>query len=260
MISNNGGVTWVLSSTQPPLPANSSTQLWGVNCSKNGLNCIADGWAVIGGEELPVTYTSFNGGDSWQSAVFPTLPTTSGYQSGVLFSVACSSTGKQCVSAGYVQQDSSSSMAVPVSYQTSDGGITWKSAVLPNAPQDSVNSQIKGISCDSTGLQCVAVGATVYSSGVNANLIYKTTNGGATWSNPILPGGPSNSVSNKLNAVFCYSTGQICIAIGHGANASGSFLPYSYTTIDGGQNWSRPSVMNVVLNTTNSDLFSASGG
>ncbi|KTD10653.1 BNR/Asp-box repeat containing protein [Legionella gratiana] len=260
MISTNNGVTWTLSSNQPLPPDNNSTQLWGVSCSQDGLICIATGWAVINGEDAPVTYTSLNGGNSWLPAVLPTLPTAQGYQSGVLFSVACSSTGKQCVSAGYAQTDASSPAAVPVSYQTTDAGITWKSAVLPNVPLNSLNSEIKGVSCDSQGLQCVAAGATIYSSGVNANLIYTSTNGGATWGSPILLNGPSNSDSNKLNTVFCYSIGQICIAIGHGSNASGGFIPYSYTSIDGGSTWSEPSLMSVVSNTTDSDLFGASGG
>lgn len=257
MISSNKGETWSVSTSLPsPLIPDSDSQLWGVSCSESGEYCVTAGWVVKNNANTPLIYISTDGGTSWGTGM--TLEIPQDFNSGVLYSISCSSNAKNCVAVGYLLQDNENAQ-FPVSYYSIDGGVSWKANRPANLPYISQNSKLVSVSCSTNGLNCVTVGQ-LYTTDQVFNLVYNTHNGGISWSLPIVPSGPSNSTANKLNGVQCTPTGGICLAIGHGANSAGENLPYSYTTMDGGTNWIGPILMSTVSGTTDSDLFGVSGG
>ncbi len=86
--SNNGGLTWALSNQGAPLPlpANAAidstsitTSLSRVYCNPTSLQCVAVGYysyiGSVGGDSLPLAYTSKDGGTTW--ALSSTLPLAS---------------------------------------------------------------------------------------------------------------------------------------------------------------------------------------
>ena len=163
--------------------------------------------------------------------------------------------GGSCFSNGVAQQKStigyylnSNNNLSPLSYTTTNGGVSWSLSGLLPLPGDviinvSQNSQLQGLACGHSGLICSAVG--FYSNNKN-NLVplgYTTVNGGVSWALSgafLLPGNvASNGIQNsRLQGVACDSTGKICCAVGFYLNTNNNVAPLSYNTINGGFTWS----------------------
>lgn len=122
--TSNGGVTWAQITV--PLPsAGASVALGGVSCDHSGLICTAVGFYpplnhLIALPPNPLSYTSTNGGQSWiLSAALP-VSTTGTY---ILRGVSCdNATGLQCSAVG---TKIVSNKRLPISYISSNGGVTW---------------------------------------------------------------------------------------------------------------------------------------
>ncbi len=140
-ISNDGGVTWQLS-LMLPLPADvitpsrrQKTYLNGVFCGRTGLSCSAVGYYTnSAGTVAPLSYTSVDGGYSWtvSSSTLP-LPSdaaTGSLSNAGLFSVICDAAKGLCNAVGYYTKMGATTGYFPLSYTSTDGGITW--AVNPN--------------------------------------------------------------------------------------------------------------------------------
>ncbi|HLK44715.1 MAG TPA: hypothetical protein VKT18_01945, partial [Acidimicrobiales bacterium] len=92
---------------------------------------------------------------------------------------------------------------------TQNGGRTW-------APRFAAPSLISSISC-ATAAACVAV---------DANVVIRTIDGGATWKRSKLPS------SDHFNEVACPTTAH-CVGVGDDHN-----LPVELVSVDGGVRWS----------------------
>ena len=107
-------------------------------------------------------------------------------------------------------------------------------------------NNLTGIACDSSGQSCVSVGVIHHLISLD-RMVYTTSNGGITWSqgtvlahvpneDPIPD--PTESSQNFMT-VRCNTTGQDCLIVGT-TSISKKLAVITYTSHDGGQNWSLP--------------------
>lgn len=132
--STDGGVTWAFSTTQPLVNGTGAGYLTSVSCSSNGSTCV-----VVGsdGNSAPLSYTSTDGGVIWAPST--TQPPVNGSGSGSLSGVACSSTGSICAAVG------SDGANVPLSYTSTDGGVTWALSTTQPPVNGSGSGNLYGI-------------------------------------------------------------------------------------------------------------------
>ncbi|CAM2936285.1 BNR/Asp-box repeat containing protein [Legionella steigerwaltii] len=221
--STDGGNSWSsliqLSSTLP-------STLSDVFCDDSGLNCVSVG-RTTSAPSQPLAYNTTDGGNSWSSPILLTAP--AGATDARLISVACDSAAVNCVAVG---RSRTPTRSFALTYTSMDGGATWSTPVLPTALTGSTT--LLGVACSSSGLQCVTVG-------VNGakTIAYTSNDGGKDWNAPSTLNTPPSSTPT-LSAVSCNSSGLICSAVGNTFDALGNQIPLTYTTADGGLNWSNP--------------------
>ncbi|RUR18648.1 exo-alpha-sialidase [Legionella sp. km535] len=171
-ISSDHGANWSVSSTQPPAQGSIQDVLNGVSCNSSG-HCAAVGLYTIGSKIVPLSYTSTDHGTTW--SVSTTLPPPQGNISDFLTSVSCDN-ADHCAAVGAYNNGSRN---VPLSYISSDNGVTWLlSSTLP-PPQGSGANRLESVVCDDTG-HCAAVGYYT-NGGQTAPLSYTSIDHGATW-------------------------------------------------------------------------------
>ena len=101
-----------------------------------------------------------------------------------LTDVTCNNTGLHCSAVGfYTNRDSNSA---PLSYTSINGGVSWTVSAdpIPLPSDEALTNQtttLFGITCNSTGLQCSAVGGYKNKNNDTAPLSYTSTNGGVSW-------------------------------------------------------------------------------
>ncbi|MCW8409363.1 glycoside hydrolase [Legionella sp. PATHC035] len=196
--STNNGVTWssaILPSTAGLPAGNTGAKLNGVSCVGN--NCTAVG-ETDGPTDVPFSYTSTDAGHSWSEATLLSLSGLPVGSEGVgLNGVSC--TGTQCVAVG-LYRDSSFAVVAPVSYNSSNNGVTWSSIVLPptnNFPSGFGRGELFGVSC--IGTNCSAVGSYSDTNNISLPLAYYSADNGVTWTTAL----PSiSSISGALFAVL----------------------------------------------------------
>jgi hypothetical protein len=269
--SNNFGSSWTLiSGSAPPLLAppadmniNSATQppglisvtgLTSISCNATANKCTTVGaYVTINSDNIPLSYTTSDGGASWTTnSSLPKPPDallTQGLIRIALYGISCDqSTGMRCVAVGtYQKHDSSLDYYIPLSYTSTDGGLSW----TPNAsglslPGDadtsgatSQRNQLNSVSCNSSGLFCVAAGYyTVINSGETNSLIYTSSDGGVTWTlnSSARPLPVGTLTGNYLQTVTCDPSGIICSAVGY-YTTSQDTLPLSYVSNNAGISW-----------------------
>lgn len=281
--SNDGGVHWKLSLMLPlPLDVNTpadnqSTALYSVRCNKlNQRHCVAVGYYINDkNASAPLSYTSTNRGKRWKLSTTLPLPadiiTTYSKQRSKLFGLACDTKVKSCSTVGsYINNLKST---VPLIYTSINRGQSWTISQNPlplpeDAASNKQNSELLAIACDHTGTLCSTVGYYTTSSGGISPLSYSSSDSGNTWylsSELPLPSDViKRPVAQKtyLNGIFCDNTGVNCNAVGYYTNTTGGVASLSYTSNDGGNNWTvSPSTLPLPTNAasgllSNSGLFS----
>lgn len=193
----NGGSSWSASASLPQPPNSHQTVLNGVACDSSGVKCTAVGnyFLISAFEIIPLSYVSTNGGNSWSlSHTFPP-PHNNGFDA--VLSVACGSTGDNCVAVGY---NGFSAEQRPSSYVSTDGGNTWSNSTELPHPTGS-QMELQSVVCDSTGLTCTAAGYYTNHSGQTVPLTYYSTDGGDHWALSTTQPPAFNSQSNTLAGV-----------------------------------------------------------
>lgn len=272
--STDGGITWNNTNPTPPTLlsndiqsiAGATSALYGVTCSANGLNCIAVGTTTAGGSG-PLVYTTSNGGSNWNAAqILSSALNTQNKNStlaaaGALYGVACSSDGVQCTAVG-IKLNSN-----PLTYTTNNSGTSW-TAVPPNPPSLLMptrqgNKQLIGastlvsVACSSNGMNCITVGNTTFT-GPTTTLVYKSSDGGASWGTFTSLTAPAGSTDTRLSGITCDSSGSLCTAVGT-ATISGVKHAISYSTSDGGTTWETPITLTDPTGATLAELNCVSG-
>jgi len=137
---------------------------------------------------------------------------------------------------------------------TTDGGQTWTShrgpPLVPNVSQDGPGADLPGLGMSCARISsCVVVGYAGASSARSRSQIFRTSDGGVSWSQSTFP--PPGSREFVPSGLSC--TGTTCVAVGFfgqwhsesgpGGRAQGvSYLGgAAYTSDDGGARWSASS-------------------
>lgn len=72
--SPNGGKTWSLPRLPNPPVGGTNSTLASVSCDNSGLICTAVGYTTIATAQVPLSYTTINGGFTWSKPILPTKP------------------------------------------------------------------------------------------------------------------------------------------------------------------------------------------
>ncbi|CDZ78905.1 hypothetical protein BN59_03220 [Legionella massiliensis] len=254
--SQDGGLTW----SEPTLLAspkeevtpllNDTPNSASISCDEFGQQCIVASSAVIEGVPTPLVYTTHDGGLSWSAPKLLPLPkdvnkTQIYANNSLVTSISCDQTGTVCTIAGGLAGDNE---AIPLIYSTTNAGDSWKFSSLKQpsyqAPSSGYHGTVLlGVSCNFSGLNCVAVGHSVVSTSFFSDyysshpVSYSTQDGGAHWSNPyVLDTKETNNQVSTLVDIACDSSGIQCTAIGY-FNYSSQSLPFSITTRNNGASW-----------------------
>jgi photosystem II stability/assembly factor-like uncharacterized protein len=238
--SGDGGGTW----QQLALPS-------GVYADTT-LSCMSNQQCSFGGGQFngvdangkpimePILVTTINGGSSWNVARLP-LPTDGSF---ALWGTAFVSS-LQCTSASNCNLILWANFGAPgydtvidnVFMHTSDGGQSWRSTLLPGqfAPNKQGTSEpsvspvnTNALSCP-TAQFCMASTLVASSVGVPSSIVWRTVDGGATWSVGTLPNG-----FRSVGPISCPDA-QHCWIIAWPSSSSdaGQLLESS----DGGASW-----------------------
>ncbi|MCW8397328.1 glycoside hydrolase [Legionella sp. PATHC038] len=246
--TKDGGATWsavnILSTTGIPA-INNYNQINAVSCV--GSNCTAVGFSgpLSGANPLPLTYSSADYGTTWSLPNLLSIAALPASNQGArLGAVSCS--GTNCTAVGFYYD--SLGQRQPLSYYSTNNGVTWSSAILqsttgiPGGYQG--GAKLTGISC--LGNNCSAVGETPdpADTSITLPLSYTSTDAGHSWSQATILSISGLPVGNKgatLNAVSC--VGTQCVAVGLYRNASYEGAPISYTSSNSGVTWSTVSLL-----------------
>lgn len=243
------GITWT---TSLPPAEGAPTQ----NSLINGASCTDDSaqfcWLAGVYKSLgavitsPLVYFTSNGGASWTAG----FPTSQGVGDSQLNAISCNgSSGQYCTAAGsYIP----ASTIAPITYYTTNAGVTWTSSIPAQQGQTSQESTLNGISCNGTqGQYCVAVGSYTNNSSRTQPVSYFSSDSGQTWT-AVIP--TPQGIIGTLQAVSCSgNTGQYCTAVGYLNNGS-HLAPTAYYSTNGGATWTASNPQQQGVTTGNSAL------
>lgn len=131
--------------------------------------------------------------------------------------------------------------------KTIDGGINWTfSQALddPDDPDDNTNNFISDIAIDTTNTDIIYISIDGYGS---FGKIYKSTNGGNTFNN-VLGGINQSDEKYAFNVVKIDPSDNQHLFAGGGNFFAPMILGDLWESIDGGNNWSRTSLQNEIIN------------
>lgn len=229
-ISSNGGNNWTLSPALSLPSGQTQGEVSGVNCAGNLCAAVGVSFDNSFNNQLPLSYTSNDGGNNWTLSSALSLP--SGQTQGMLSNVNCIL--NKCTVVG-TSFDNSFGNQLPMVYTSNDSGNNWTlSSALP-LPSGQTQGTLHDITCTSTS--CVAAGESFDISGNNnLPLAYTSSDGGLNWTLSSALSLPSGQTQGELSSVTC--TGNHCVAVGQSFNNSfGNRLPLVYTSTDGGHHW-----------------------
>lgn len=179
---------------------------------------------------------------------------------------ATCSSNDNCVLVGFFEDASNTTLQSSAIYYSTDGGDNWIQSHIANlGPVDAEVINLAGISCDKSGLNCVAAGW--YSTSAQSRypaygLVYTSNDGGQNWDNTIILNAPNvDSDVNRMNVISCTENSGVCMVSGHGgySNVSGTpYFPISYISYNQGKSWSKASVMPFPSGVSSDDVFSVS--
>lgn len=252
--SSNGGASWSLSHPFPlptDVAANGSQHCEVVDIQCNGAQrlCTAVGFYLTNNRNImPMIYLTSTSGINWSLGYLPYLPDDvagNGAQNNQFRSVACDLTGSQCSAVGFYLNNNNN--LAPLSYTSSNGGITWNlSPRLPLpfdvASKGAQDSELLNVICDGNGHSCSAIGFYRNTNNNITPLAYTSGSGGAGWtlSNrfPLPNDSAANGIQNtQLKSINCDNNKIRCSSVGFYLTNNNNVVPLSYTTIDGGITW-----------------------
>ena len=221
--TTNGGGTW-------------TPQVSGITDDLAGVSFVdaQHGWAVGGtvsyfSQALAVILATDDGGRHWTKQTTPLPGDEDTTLSGVAFA-----DDLHGWAVGEILGDAGTNASVILA--TSNGGLTWTKQFVHYPPPDGnePNAELNAIACiDARHL--VAVG-----SDDGLPVIYRTVNGGKTWT------GLSRAASSRLGILdlsdVVFATAKLGWAVGEGAPPNGLLTGTIIKTTDGGLTWTKQAV------------------
>lgn len=225
LLSVSGGSATALSNS-PALGFPSSDDSYGTEVScPSTTECVALVFDSTSQAEAANVLSDTQGGP-WMMVAAADLPNSTVSPPTYVFGLDCPTTS-ECVADGEANYGGSpQSYGIVTTLSYSNGTLTWGTPQEPSAGSVTPIGLV-GIACP-TASDCVAVGAA--NGGLDATTV--TTNGGTTWSTPLLFPGPLG-----FDSVACPSQGN-CVAVAPYNSSSTSPGPASSaTSTNGGQSW-----------------------
>jgi hypothetical protein len=240
-----------------------------LKCDMDINACILATNTIQNNRHVPVFYTTQTNGATWTAS--PTLSLPSQLEYGIrLLDIGCDQHSVFCTALMTSADDDNliydntrspaSLSPIPFIYSTHNGGITWSVGkpfmVTEGFDQDpilSIHDVPNIISCDQSGLSCIALG-THYTTKISdhdttltesSTRGYTTKNGGLNWqkTSDIFPAETNNS-QNIFTALHCDITNRFCAAVGINISpidGTDEASPIIYTSTDSGQTWQKKS-------------------
>jgi hypothetical protein len=186
--STDAGMSW-MSSPTPPLPPSTSTKIHlnAIACDGKMKSCAAVGSYESSGSDGIITHTlgyiTTDSGQTWKTSTSPNVESIF-YNS--LEAISCDAGENRCVAMGYRGGETSSDI-IPLSYVSSDFGLTWTYSSTPPPPKNSVPFSdyfdfIDSVTCNWGNHSCTASGEYFSTSdGKWLSLNYVSSNNGVTW-------------------------------------------------------------------------------
>lgn len=234
-----------------------------LKCNASATRCLLASNTISQQQHSPAVFTTQNLGESWSPATLLNVPSNVPYGLDIL-DLGCDQSGLICTAVASTQ-DSYDDKQTPqppqmgMVYSTHDGGTTWSDAkplmISQGTNQDAVaspNDVINLLTCDQSGLSCIALGAsyivkrteTSTENSVeivaNSSHSYLTKNGGLSWQDT------SELATDKgfiqaFTALDCDASNRFCAAVGikSDENNEDTFYPVIHTTTDSGQTWQK---------------------
>ena len=130
----------------------------------------------------------------------------------------------------------------PTILKSTNGGAAWASTAMTGFPVSDVNNRVNriGLAIAPSNTQILYAATSIYNaiSGIETSHVYKSTDGGVSWSDTTLSSNASTSISRYLGTQAWYdntivvSPSDANVVIAGGVN--------SVKTIDGGTTWTTP--------------------
>jgi hypothetical protein len=194
-------------------------------------------WIDSDGKYFPLSYSSTDGGLNWSLTTTPLNQAPAGHHQGILNAATCVS--NHCSAVGYTLNDDDS-IYLPLSYVSTNQGLTWKptpQVTLPTDPPSFTSGLFNQISCESS--DCVVVGNLYYSGYTSPAepLAYHSNDYGKDWNlSEDLTAPVSLGRAKDLWGVSCED--HICTAVGQDNNLlSTAGTPLGYYSNDDGLSW-----------------------
>lgn len=182
-------------------------------------------------------------------------------------SIACDRTLANCVAFGLLADKNNQFSRV--TYSSEDGGKTWGAAVKLQALENNSNYDDElmsgSIACDENATKCIATHFVILNKIANP-VVYKTNDGGKTWSSPeILPVKidkvtlailkySSNNINGTYIKISCDTSATNC-AIAGGVVSTKVFVPIILSTKNSGNNWQTANELKKAKNSSPSNII-----
>ncbi len=238
----NGGLTW--SEQRFLRKQNSFSYVKGLACGTWGEHCV-----ILGKDDeasgASFVYTTADMGQTWsESRTLPKSKNRTAYVEAE--DISCSDSGLICTVVGgmngYVQ---GFYVVKPISYVTTDGGVTWSEPQIldqkntttsTNAPSVDEFSQVR---CNRSGSTCTALRHLEIPSGSLLLTVvdaYTTIDNGFTWEKIGSLDNSDGQLYERIHAFGCGKDLKTCVAVHSPAGVADS-QPYVYITHDAGMSW-----------------------
>lgn len=237
----DGGLTW--SQQRFSRKQHSFSHVTGLACGTWGEHCV-----ILGKDEeasgASFVYTTADMGQTWSEHMLPNSKNRMAYDEAQ--DISCSDSGLICTIVGGMDGYIQGSYAVkPISYVTTDGGLTWSepqvldqqnTTTSANAPSVDEFSHVR---CNRSGSACIALRHLEISDGSLLLTVvdaYTTLDSGFTWQKIGSLDNSDGKLYERIHAFDCSQDLQTCIAVHSPAGVKDS-QPYVYFTHDAGIRW-----------------------
>lgn len=237
----NGGLTW---NRQRFLrKQNSFSSVTGLACGTWGEHCV-----IVGKDEgisgNSFVYTTDDMGQVWsKSRTLPKFKNKT--ERNDTQDISCSDSGLVCTIVGgmegYVQ---GAYVVKPISYVTTDGGVTWSAPQILDQKNTTTPDSAPGVDefshvrCDNSGIKCTALRHSEILDNVVLTIVdvYSTVDSGLTWQKSGSLDNSDGNLYERIHAFDCTKDLKTCVAVHSPAGVQNS-QSHAYLTHDSGRSW-----------------------
>lgn len=216
--STNSGLTWFMSNT-----GLTYNHIQAMDISRSNPNIIYVGTDSLGGYSNCGVYKSTNGANTW------VLTPNTVIQQRSIQAIVVNPTNPNIALCGVFNAQSNTTDGI---YRTTDGGATW----VASSTGFGANKNILALAMDPTNPNVVYAGTSFMPPSTGPTYVYKSTDGGVTWTNSStgLPSTTGDINPVRTLSISTVNTQYICAGLFLNTASGGFFL-----STNGGTSWTR---------------------